>query len=159
MSGAVNPIPEGYHTITPYLFISGAAEAIEFYKTALGATEIMRMPGPNGTVGHAELMIGDSQVMLAEECPQMNAHSAKTLGGSPVMLHVYVDNVDAWAERAVAAGMTVKRPVEDQFYGDRAGCFEDPFGLSWYLSSHVQDIPEDEIHRRAAEMAEQYSGA
>ena len=155
MADKVNPIPEGYHTITPYLFISGAAEAIALYKQAFGAIEVMRVPGPGGTVGHADLLIGDSHVMLADECLDMGARSAKTLGGSPIMLCLYVDDVDAWADRAVAAGMTVKEPVEDKFYGDRAGSFADPFGLVWYLSSHKEDIPMDELQRRAAEMGKQ----
>ncbi len=159
MANTVNPIPEGYHTITPYLFISGAAEAIALYKRAFGATEVMVMPGPGGNVGHAELIIGDSRIMLSDECSAMDARSAKTLGGSPIMLHLYVDDVDAWADRAVAAGMTVKEPVEDKFYGDRAGSFEDPFGLVSYLSSHIRDLPMDELEQAAAEMAKQHEGA
>jgi PhnB protein len=155
---AVNPVPEGYHTITPYLIISGAADAIALYRRAFGATEVMRMPGPGGKIGHAELLVGDSRIMLADEYPEMGARSAKTLGGSPIMLHLYVHDVDAWAERAIAAGLKVKQPIEDKFYGDRGGSFEDPFGLVWHLSTHQEDVPIDELGRRATAMAKQSEG-
>ncbi len=148
---AVNPVPDGYPQITPYLCIDGAAAAIEFYATVFGATERMRMPGPDGKIGHAELQLGDGVVMLADEFPGMGARSANTMGGSPVIVSVYVEDVDAVFERAVAAGATVVRPVETQFYGDRAGQFEDPFGHQWSVATHVEDVPPDEMERRAAE--------
>lgn len=147
----VKPVPEGYHTITPYISVSGGEEAIEFYKKAFGAQEHMRMPGPDGKgIGHAELQIGDSRVMLADEFPALNFRSPKTLGGSPVMLHLYVDDCDAWFERAVNAGAKVTRPLEDQFYGDRGGCVEDPFGHSWYISTHKRDVSDEEMQEAMA---------
>ena len=145
----VKPVPEGYHTITPYLSVSGGEKAIEFYEKAFGAQELMRMPGPNGKgIGHAELQIGDSRLMLADEFPEMNFRSPSSLGGTPVMMHLYVDDCDAWFARAVNAGAKVTRPLEDQFYGDRGGCVEDPFGHSWYLSTHKEDLSEEELKAR-----------
>lgn len=149
---AVKPIPDGYHTITPYLIVNDGAKAIEFYKKAFGATELFRMPRPDGKIGHAEIRIGDSPVMLADECPEMHAHSPKTVGGTAVTLHCYVENVDEVFKQAVAAGATVKRPVANQFYGDRAGSLEDPFGHAWYISTHVEDVSPEEIEKRAAAM-------
>ena len=149
MASNVKAIPEGYHSVTPYLIIKGAAEAIEFYKKALGATERMRMPQPDGRIGHAELQIGDSAVMLADECPEMNARSPKSIGGSPVTIHLYVEDVDKVASKAVAAGAKEIAPVKDQFYGDRAGKFEDPFGHLWYISTHKEDLSPEEIQKRA----------
>lgn len=149
MASKVKAIPEGYHTVTPYLIIKGAADAIEFYKKALGATEVLRMPQPDGRIGHAEIQIGDSFVMLADEFPEMNNRGPKSLGGSPVTIHLYVDDVDAVAKKALAAGAKELTPVKDQFYGDRAGKFEDPFGHIWYISTHKEDLSPEEIGKRA----------
>jgi PhnB protein len=147
----VRPVPEGFHTITPYLAVHDGEAAIAFYKTAFGATEIMRMPGPDGKgIGHAEIQIGESRVMLADEHPDMNFRGPKTLGGSPVMLHLYVEDCDAWFDRAVKAGATAKRPMEDQFYGDRGGSVADPFGYEWWISTHKEDLTDEQIRERAA---------
>lgn len=155
MSDKVKPIPEGYHTVTPYLCVSDAARAIEFYKEALGATEIMRMEAPGGRIGHAEIKIGDSHVMLADEFPEINFRSPQTLGGPSTQFMIYVEDVDARVERAVAAGAKLVRPVKDQFYGDRSGGVEDPFGHFWYISTHVEDLAPEEIKKRSdAEMAQ-----
>ncbi len=148
----VKPIPDGYPRVTPYLHVSGADAAIEFYKSVLGAEERVRMPAPEGKIGHAELAIGDSLVMLADEFRDMGVLSPKSVGGTPVTLHVYVDDVDATFEAALAAGATSTRPVENQFYGDRIGEFEDPFGHRWSVATHVEDVPPDEMEKRAAEM-------
>jgi PhnB protein len=145
----VKPIPEGYHAVTPYLITNNAAAAIDFYKRAFGATEVMRMPAPGGKVGHAELMIGDSKIMLADEYPEMNAHSPRHYGGSPVSLHVYVEDVDSLAKRAELAGAKIVSAVEDKFYGDRLGTLEDPFGHVWHISTHVEDLTPEEIGKRA----------
>ena len=147
---AVKPIPDDYPRVIPYLAIDGASDAIAFYKDVLGATERLRMPGPNGKIGHAELEIGDSVIMLADTFPEMGAPAPKTLGGTPVTIMVYVEDVDAVFEKAISAGSTVITKVDDQFYGDRAGSFEDPFGHRWHLATHVEDVPEDELARRAA---------
>jgi PhnB protein len=156
--GNVRPIPEGYHSITPYLAVDGAAAAIEFYKKAFGATEVMRMPSPGGKVGHAEIRIGDSRVMLADEYPDMGFRSPKAYGGSPLGLHLYVEDVDAVARQAVAAGAREVKPVKDQFYGDRTGSFEDPFGHVWHIATHKEDLAEGELKRRAeAAMGQQGS--
>lgn len=144
----VNPIPDGYPRVTPYLIVEGAEAAIEFYGKILGARERMRMPGPGGTIGHAELEVGDSLVMLADEFPDMGALSPKTIGGSPVTLSVYVEDVDAVFEAALEAGATSVRPLEDQFYGDRSGQFEDPFGHRWSIATHMEDVPPDEMEKR-----------
>ena len=146
----VKPIPEGYHCVTPYLILSGASEAIAFYKKALGASEAMRMDDPNGKIHHAEISIGDSRIMLADEHPEIQALSPKTIGGSPVSLHLYVEDVDAAVERAVAAGAKLVRPVADQFYSDRVGGIEDPFGYRWFIATHKEDLTMEEIRRRAA---------
>lgn len=150
MTNGVKPIPDGYGTVTPYLIVNGAARAIEFYKQAFGAQETFRMAGPDGRVGHAEIKIGNSHVMLADEHPEMNARGPQSFGGSPVSFVLYVADVDAQVERAVAAGAKLTRPVADQFYGDRTGGVEDPFGHAWYIATHVEDVPEDEMQRRAA---------
>ncbi len=150
MPSHVKPIPEGYHTIIPYLAINGAAEAIEFYKKAFGATELMRLAQPDGRVGHAELQMGDSRVMLADEFPEIGFRGPKALGATPVLLHMYVEDVDAVVERAVDAGAKVVRPVQDQFYGDRSGTLEDPYGHMWHVATHKEDLSEEEIRRRAA---------
>jgi PhnB protein len=144
------PIPEGYHTATPYLIIKDAAKAIEFYKKAFGAKEMMRMSQPDGRIGHAEIKIGDSPIMLADEFPEMGARSPQSLGGSPVSILLYVEDVDAFAKQAVTAGTKVVRPVKDQFYGDRSGSFEDPFGHQWHIATHVEDVAPEEMHKRAA---------
>src|SRR2546425_579351 len=145
-----NPIPDGYPRVTPYLIIDGASAAIDFYGSVLGATERMRMPAPDGKVGHAELEIGDSLVMLADEFPEAEFRSPKAVGGTPVSLHVYVEDVDSVFDRAIQAGAKALRPVEDQFYGDRSGQFEDPFGHRWNVATHVEDVPPDEMAKRAA---------
>jgi PhnB protein len=146
----VKPVPEGYPTVTPALCVDGADAAIEFYTSVLGARVRMRMDAPEGKVGHAELEIGDSLIMLADEFPDMGVRGPRALGGSPVSLHLYVGDVDAVLERAVAAGATLVRPAEDRFYGDRSGQIEDPFGHTWTISTHVEDVPPDEMERRAA---------
>lgn len=143
------PIPEGYHTATPYLIIKGAADAIEFYKKAFGATELMRMPMPGGKIGHAEIKIGDSPIMLADEYPEMGYKSPETLGGSPVSIMIYVEDVDAVFSQAIAAGGKEKQPVKDQFYGDRLGTLEDPFGHVWHVSTHKEDVSMEEMEKRA----------
>jgi PhnB protein len=149
MASNVNPIPDGYSTVTPYLCIRGAAAAIEFYTQAFGASEIMRMAGPSGKVGHAELQIGSSRIMLADEHPEMGFRSPQTIGGTPVTIHLYVPDVDEVVKRAVAAGATLTRPVKDEFYGDRSGGLTDPFGHSWHVSTHTEDLTPEEIMARA----------
>ncbi|HSI36343.1 MAG TPA: VOC family protein [Tepidisphaeraceae bacterium] len=155
---AVKPIPDGYRSITPYLVVSGAAAAIEFYKDALGARERMRMPGPGGKVMHAELEIGDSVVMLADEFPEMGAKGPGAFGGSPVSIMLYVADVDAIFAKAVGLGAKVLRPVQNQFYGDRSGTMTDPFGHTWTIGTHVEDLTPDEIGRRMAAMPKQECG-
>jgi PhnB protein len=151
---AVKPIPDGYHSVTPYLIVSGAAQALEFYKEAFGAVELFRRPRPDGRVGHAEIRIGDSIVMLADEYPEMGARSPKTLGGAGFGLMIYVPDVDTAFPRAVTAGAKVLRPLKNQFYGDRSGTVEDPFGHSWTIATHVEDVTPEEMDRRhQAEMA------
>lgn len=149
---AVKPIPEGYHSVTPYLIINGASRALDFYKKVFGATEIMRMPGPGGSVAHAELRIGDSVIMLADE-QQGNHRSPEAVGGSPVSLMVYVPDVDNTFKQAIAAGAKETRAVEDQFYGDRSGNLVDPFGHVWTISTHVEDVSEQEMKKRMATLA------
>jgi PhnB protein len=146
----VSYIPKGYNTITPYLVIKGAAQAIDYYKKVFGATEIMRMPGPNGTIGHAELKIGDSHFMLADENPSMGqGHaSATTIGSSPVSLYVYLPDVDSVVKSAIAEGAKLLKPVQDQFYGDRSGFFQDPFGHLWGVATHVEDVSPQEMQER-----------
>ena len=150
----VKPIPDGYPRVTPYLVVAGAADAIDFYSRVLGAEERMRMDGPDGKVGHAELQIGDSVIMLADEFPDMQAVGPKTVGGTPVSIHVYVEDVDKTFEQAVKAGAKELQPLENKFYGDRSATFEDPFGHQWTVSTHVEDIPPDEMAKRAAAMAQ-----
>ncbi len=149
---SVKPIPDGYHTLTPYLIIKGAAEAIDFYKRAFDANELFRVPGPNGVLMHAEIKIGDSIIMLADEFPQMDALGPKTIGGSPVGLMLYLPNVDEVFHRAIAAGAKELRPLQNQFYGDRSGTVEDPFGHKWTISTHIEDVTSEEIERRMAAM-------
>lgn len=145
------PIPDDYRGATPYLCIKDAARAIDFYAKAFGAKETMRMAQPDGRIGHAEIRIGSAPIMLADEFPEIGFRSPKTLGGSPVNILVYVEDVDALAARAEAAGATVKRPVADQFYGDRVVVLEDPFGHGWSFATHIEDVSPDEMRRRAAE--------
>jgi PhnB protein len=146
---ATRPVPEGYHTATPYLIVKGAAEAIEFYKKAFGARELMRFADPSGKVGHAEIKIGNSPIMLADEHPDMGYRGPKSLGGSPVSILLYVEDVDRLFAQAIAAGGKVDRPVKDQFYGDRSGTLTDPFGHVWSISTHKEDLTPEEMHRRA----------
>jgi PhnB protein len=142
-------IPDGYPRLTPYLIVDDANAAIDFYISVLGASERMRMAGPDGRVGHAELNIGDSMIMLADEYPDMDVRGSRTVGGTPVTLHVYVENVDEVFERALGAGATALRQLENKFYGDRSGQFEDPFGHRWDVASHVEDVPPEEMAKRA----------
>ena len=148
MANKVKPIPDGYHSVTPYLIVDDGARALDFYKRAFGAKELMRMPAPGGKVGHAEIKIGDSVIMLADEAPEMDARSAKHYGGSPVSLMVYVEDVDKLFPQAVGAGAKEVRPVTDQFYGDRSGTVKDPFGHSWHLSTHKEDVSPEEMKKR-----------
>ena len=147
---AVKAIPEGYHTVTPYIIVSGAAAALDFYKKAFNAIELFRMDAPSGKIGHAEMTIGDSPIMLADENPEMGAKGPKTYGGSPVNIMLYVEDSDALSAQAIAAGAKVLRPIKDQFYGDRSCTVEDPFGHTWTISTHKEDVPPDELARRAA---------
>lgn len=153
MENTVKAIPEGFEGATPYLSIKGAADAIEFYKKAFGATETMRIAGPDGRIGHAELKIGRANIMLADENPAIGFLSPSTLGGSTVLIHIYVEDVDALAARAEAAGAKITRAVADQFYGDRAGSVQDPFGHNWHFATHKEDVSNEEMKRRAAEMS------
>jgi PhnB protein len=146
------PIPEGYHTVTPYLVLRDAARALDFYKRALGATELLRFDAPGGKIGHAEIKVGDSVIMLADEMPDMGYRGPQSLGGTVVSLMVYVEDVDAQFKRAVDAGAKVKQDVKDQFYGDRSGTVEDPFGHVWTIATHKEDVSQDELMRRAEAM-------
>lgn len=142
------PIPDGYHSVTPYLIINGAAEAIAYYQKAFGATVLFRMPAPDGKIGHAEIKIGDSPIMLADEFPEMGYKSPPSLGGSPVSIMIYVADVDTVFKQAVAAGGKEQRPVKDQFYGDRSGTLEDPFGHVWHIATHKEDVTPEEMEKR-----------
>jgi PhnB protein len=146
----VKPIPEGYPQVTPYLHVDGASAAIEFYATVFGATERMRMPEPDGRIGHAELQIGESLIMLSDEYPELGVRSPKALGGTSVTMSVYVEDVDGVFDRALQAGATVLRPIQDQLYGDRSGTLEDPFGHRWSVATHIEDVPPAELAARAA---------
>jgi PhnB protein len=152
------PIPEGYHTVTPYLIVSDAAGAIDFYRRAFGGKELMRLAGPDGKVGHAEVAIGDSRIMLADEFPEHGARGPQAFGGTPVTMAMYVDDVDAVFQQAVSAGGTPIRPVQDQFYGDRSGMVADPYGHVWNIATHIEDVTPEEINRRFAEMANKGHG-
>lgn len=145
---ATKPIPEGYHSVTPYLIVKGAAAAIDFYERAFGATELLRMPDGRGAIAHAEVKIGDSVIMLADENPNLGYRGPRSLGGSTVSILLYVSDVDGTYERALKAGARAQRPVANQFYGDRSGAIEDPFGHFWTISTHVEDVPPDEMKRR-----------
>jgi PhnB protein len=150
------PIPDGYHTATPYLIVQDAARAIEFYKRAFGATELLRL-GHGDSVVHAEIKIGDSPIMLADEVPEMGFRGPDSIGGTPVSLMLYVEDVDARFAQAVAAGAKVSRPVADQFYGDRAGTLTDPFGHVWTIATHTEDVPHEEINRRFLALQKQHA--
>jgi len=150
----VKPIPDGYHAVTPYLIVKGAAKAIEFYKHAFNATELLRMPGPDGRIMHAEVKLGDSVVMLADEVPEMGYRAPGPDGGASVSLYLYVPDVDATVDRAVAAGARVTRPIADQMYGDRNGTLVDPFGHVWSVGTHKEDVSPEEMRRRMAAMAQ-----
>ena len=150
MSTTVKPIPDGYHSVTPYLIIKGAADALEFYKKAFGATELFRMAQPDGRIGHAEIQIGDSRIMLADEYPEMTYVSPTTLGGSSVSIMLYVEDVDSVFKQAVAAGASEQRPLEDKFYGDRTGSLVDPFGHVWHVGTHKEDVTPEEMEKRLA---------
>lgn len=145
-------IPKGYHSIIPYLIVNNAKKAIEFYKKAFAAKAVICMEHPGGKIGHAELKIGDAKIMLADECPQMNARSPEKFGGSPVGIHLYIKDVDGVVKRAVAAGAKLVRPVENMFYGDRSGALEDPYGHMWYVSTHIENVTPALIRKRAAEL-------
>ncbi len=147
----VKPIPDGYPQVIPYLIVDGGEAAIDFYTKVLGATERMHMPSPDGRIGHAELELGDSLIMLADEHPEMGILGPRSVGGTPVMISAYVEDVDSVVERALAEGAKSVRPVENQFYGDRTGQFEDPFGHRWSVATHVEDVPPGEMEKRAAE--------
>ena len=149
---AVSPVPAGYHTLTPYLIVDGGARALAWYAEAFGAKEVLRLSAPGGRIGHAEIEIGDSRIMLADANPDMGAKGPEAFGGSPVSLHLYVPDMDAMMAKAVAAGATVKSPAEDKFYGDRLGSLVDPFGHTWHLSTHIEDVTEEEIERRMKAM-------
>ncbi len=148
----VKSIPDEYRGATPYLCVDGAAKAIEFYKKAFGATEMMRMAHPSGKIGHAEIKIREAVIMLADEFPEMGHVSPRKLGGSPVSILMYFQDVDAVGRQAVSAGAKIVRPIEDQFYGDRMGKLEDPFGHFWFIATHKEDVSEEEMRRRAAAM-------
>ena len=152
---AVNPVPDGYHTATPYLVCKGADQAIEFYKKAFGATELLRMPGPDGKVMHAEIKIGDSPILLGEEVPEMGFRCPPALGGSPVGIMLYVEDVDGLFAQAVEAGGKQQRPIVDQFCGDRSGTLEDPFGHIWTIATHKEDLSPEQINTRFEEMMKQ----
>ncbi len=145
---SVKPKPDGYHSVTPYLIVNGAASALDFYKKAFGATEVMRMTQPDGKVGHAEIRIGDSVVMMADEFPERGIRSPESYGGSPISLMVYVDDVDLLFPQAIAAGGKELSPVSDQFYGDRSGILQDPFGHTWSIATHKEDLTPEQIQQR-----------
>jgi len=155
----VEPVPAEYPGVTPYLSVNDAVAAIEFYKQGFGATEVMRLPGPDGKLGHAEIKIGDALVMLADEFPEYGNLSPRTLGGSAVRLHLYVEDVDAFFDKAVAAGAKVLIPLANQFYGDRSGRLEDPFGHVWLVSTHIEDVAPEEMQRRMAAYSEKEAGS
>lgn len=152
------PIPEGYEGATPYLIVNDAAGAIEFYKKAFGATELMRFAEPGGKIGHAEIKIGPALVMLADEYPDMDIRGPRAYGGTPVKISLFVPDVDAFAKKAVDAGATFIRPVEDQFYGDRSGMLEDPYGHVWNVATHKEDVSPEEMHRRFKAMMKEQGG-
>ena len=146
---SVKPIPEGYHSVTPYLIVRGGAAAIEYYTQAFGARELFRFPAPDGKIGHAEIKIGDSPIMLADEYPDMGYNGPQSVGGSPVSIMIYVEDVDMTFNRAIEAGGTVKEALQDKFYGDRMGTLIDPFGHVWHVATHKEDVSMEEMERRA----------
>jgi PhnB protein len=148
----VKAVPAGHHTVTPYLAIRNGAEALAFYKKAFGATEIYKLMMPDGRLGHAELRLGDSVVMLADEFPEFGGKAPQTLGGSPVSIHLYVEDVDSFFKKAVAAGAKERKPIEDQFYGDRTGQLEDPYGHLWWVATHKEDVAPEEMQKRVSSM-------
>lgn len=154
-SAKVSAIPKGYNTVTPYLVVNNATQAIEFYKQAFDAKVVMRMDKPDGKVAHAELKMGDSKIMLGDECPEMNAHSPKTFGGCSVGIHLYVKNVDVVLEKAINAGATLSRPAENMFYGDRIGSVEDPFGHKWSVATHIENVTLAQMKKRAGQLYNQ----
>jgi len=155
----VKAVPDGFHSVTPYLFIKGAAKAIDFYKDVFGAGVLVRMEGPGGSIAHAEIRIGDSVIMLGDEVPQMGALSPLTVGGASSGLNLYLENVDAVVEKAVGAGAKIVRPLKDQFYGDRSATLLDPFGHMWTLATHIEDVSPDEMKKRMAAAMSQGAGA
>jgi PhnB protein len=153
---AVKKIPDGHNRVSPYLIVDGAARALDFYTKVFGAVELFRHTAPTGKLGHAEVRIGDTVVMLADAHPEVDAHPPAHYGGSPISLHLYVEDVDAVARQAIALGARIKRPVADQFYGERLGTLEDPFGHTWHIATHIEDVSREELDRRAkAAMAQQ----
>jgi PhnB protein len=148
MPSKVKPIPDGHHTVAPYLAIKNAVSALEFYKKAFGATETYKLIVPDGRVGHAEIRLGDSLIMLSDEFPEFGGKAPEALGGSPVSIHLYVEDVDAFVKRAVAAGARERKPVADQFYGDRSGQLEDPYGHLWWVATHKEDVAPEEMQKR-----------
>ena len=154
----VQPVPKGYNAVTPYLAIQGAAQAIDFYKKVFGAMEVMRMPAPQGKLGHVEIKVGDSKIMLADESPAMNFLAPPARGGTPVHIHLYVKDVDATVAKAIEAGAKMVRDVQDMFYGDRTGSIEDPFGHFWHVATHIRDVSMKEMQRAAEEMARKAGG-
>jgi len=151
----VKAIPDGYHSVTPYLSVKGASDAIEFYKKAFDAIELFRLDMPGGIIGHAEIQIGNSRIMIADPCDDVSFADPKTLGGSTVGLYVYVDDVDRMFSQSVAAGAKSVKPVEDQFYGDRIGTIEDPYGHRWFIATHIEDLTPEELNTRAENLFEQ----
>jgi PhnB protein len=158
-ASSVKPIPDGYSTVTPYLYMKNCAKALDFYKAAFGAKEIMRIPGKNGQISHAEITIGDSRLMVSDEHPEFGALGPQSVGGTPIGLHIYVPNVDAVFQKAVDAGAKVDRPIQNQFYGDRTGTLIDPFGFKWYVATHVEEVSPDELKKRMANMSTQGQSA
>jgi len=148
MPSKVKPIPDGHHTVAPYLAIKNAVSALEFYKKAFGATETYKLIIPDGRLGHAEIRLGDSLIMLSDEFPEFGGKAPEALGGSPVSIHLYVEDVDAFVKRAVAEGARVLKPVADQFYGDRSGQLEDPYGHLWWVATHKEDVAPEEMQKR-----------
>jgi len=157
--GTVKPIPEGYHNVTPYLYVRGAAAAIDFYKSVFGATEIVRMAGPDGRIMHAELKIGDSIVMLGDENPHMGVLSPQTVGGFSTGLHVYVEHIDAVVQKMIDSGAKLLRPIKNQFYGDRSASLLDPFGHMWSVATHIEDVGPEEMKKRMTAAMSQTAGS
>jgi PhnB protein len=155
---SVKPIPDGYHSVTPYLICQSAAAAIDFYKSAFGAIELFRLPMPDGKVGHAEIKVGNSPIMLADEFPGMGFCSPATLKGTPVSLMIYVEDCDAMFAKAVDLGATVLKPLQNQFYGDRSGTLTDPFGHIWTIATHTEDVSPEEMARRSSKFCQQQAG-